>query len=409
MQSAGEETSLMVSNEQLRSGVYFCSRAEEIETDVIELRRDFHMHPETAYQEVRTSARVCEELDKLGIPYVRIEHNMVIATITGGAAGKQIGIRADMDALPMQEESEVPYASKTSGAMHSCGHDGHTAMLLGVGRLLNEVKESLHGTVKLIFQSAEEVGGGVPEIISHLDQCGGLDRLIAIHLWADIDAGRISVEPGGRMAGGILFDVTVHGSGGHGSRPDKTHDPIKPACEILLQLAAIPGSRFDILQPCVVSPAMIQGGTTYNIIPDTAHIKGTIRYFSYEAGEVLSQLASSIVENTAKAYGVTADIQYSGHVLPIVNQEEAAELGKTVVKKIDGLEAFAFEPICACDCFGDLLHKYPGVYCYLGVRNAEKNCIYPQHHNKYNIDESVLKNGCAYLAQYAYDFLNEGT
>lgn len=398
-----------ISTEQLRSGAYFNARAREIEDYVIDLRRDFHMHPETAYQEVRTSERVCEELDKLGIPYVRIEHNMVVATIEGAAGGKTIGIRADMDALPMQEESSLPYVSQTPGAMHSCGHDGHTAMLLGVGRLLQEAREHLRGTVKLIFQSAEEVGGGVPEIIRHLDSCGGLDRLTAIHLWADIDAGLISVEPGGRMAGGILFDVTVHGKGGHGSRPDKAKDPIKPACEILLQLAAIPGSRFDILQPCVISPAMVQGGTTYNIIPDTASIKGTIRYFSYEAGDVLTKLAAEVVEHTARAYGVTAEIQYSGQVLPIVNAEDAAALGKRTVQKIDGLETFAFEPICACDCFGDLLQRYPGVYCYLGVRNPEKDCVYPQHHNRYNIDESVLKTGCAYLAQYTHDFLNEGT
>ena len=396
-------------SEQLSSGAHFNARARELEEYVIGLRRDFHMHPEVAYQEVRTSARVREELDRLGIPYVQIEHNMVIATIEGAAPGRTIGIRADMDALPMQEESGVPYASQTPGVMHSCGHDGHTAMLLGVGALLQEVREHLSGTVKLIFQSAEEVGGGVPEIIRHLDGCGGLDRLIAIHLWADLDAGEISVEPGGRMAGGILFDVTVHGRGGHGSRPDKALDPIKPACEILLQLAAIPGSRFDILQPCVVSPAMIQGGTTYNIIPDTARIQGTIRYFSYEAGDILSDTATMVVENIAKSYGVTADIRYSGHVLPIVNAADAAALGQQTVRKIEGLTANPFEPICACDCFGDLLHHYPGVYCYLGVRNPDKGSVYPQHHNHYNIDEGVLKTGCAYLSQYAYDFLTERT
>ena len=392
---------------RLSSGSYFNARAKELEDYVIQLRRDFHMHPEVAYRETRTSERVREELDRWGIPYVLIEHNMVIATIQGGAPGKTIGIRAEMDALPMQEESEVPYASQNPDTMHSCGHDGHTAMLLGFGAMLQEVREHLPGTVKLIFQSAEEVGGGVPEIIRHLDQNGGLDRLIAIHLWSDIDAGFISVEPGGRMAGGILFDVTVHGRGGHGSRPDKALDPIKPACEILLQLAAIPGSRFDILQPCVVSPAMIQGGTTYNIIPDTANIKGTIRYFSYEAGDVLSDIASTIVENVAKSYGVTAEIQYSGHVLPIVNAIDAAARGQKTVQKIDGLSALPFEPICACDCFGDLLHHYPGAYCYLGVRNPDKGSIYPQHHCRYNIDENVLKTGCAYLSQYAFDFLKE--
>ena len=332
---------------------------------------------------------------------------MVIATIKGAYEGKTIGIRADMDALPMDEMTDLPYKSQNDGVMHSCGHDGHTAVLIGVANLLNKAKDNLKGTVKLIFQSAEEIGGGVKEIVSHINSTGGLDRIIALHLWADIDSGLISVEPGGRMAGGILFDVNVKGKGSHGSRPDKAKDPIKPACEILLQLAGAPTSRYNILEPCIISPAMVSGGTTYNIIPDTAHIKGTIRYFSYEAGDALVKIADDIVEHTAKAYGVEAEILYSGHVAPIVNLKEAADLGKEVVKKIDGLESFPFEPICACDCYGDLLKEFTGVYCYLGIRNEEKGCIYPQHHSMYNIDEAALKKGCAFLSQYAFDFLNE--
>ena len=224
--------------------------AQEQYDFLVETRRDIHRHPEPSTQEFRTRELVIRELRRIGITEIRTYFNTgVAAVIRGGRPGRTIGIRADMDALPMQEESSLPYVSQTPGAMHSCGHDGHTAMLLGVGRLLQEAREHLRGTVKLIFQSAEEVGGGVPEIIRHLDSCGGLDRLTAIHLWADIDAGLISVEPGGRMAGGILFDVTVHGKGGHGSRPDKAKDPIKPACEILLQLAAIPGSLAWSVRP----------------------------------------------------------------------------------------------------------------------------------------------------------------
>lgn len=393
--------------EILSNGTFFTKGAEDLEKYLIQFRRELHRHPELAYHEVYTSKRVCEELEKNDISYERIKLNMVIATIKGAHTGKTIGIRADMDALPMEEKNDVDYRSKVEGVMHSCGHDGHTAMLVGAGILLNGMKENLKGTIKLIFQSAEEVGGGVTEIIEHLEKSGGLDRLLGLHVWADIESGYISIEPGGRMAGGIFFDIEVKGQGGHGSRPDKAKDPIKPACEILLQAAALPSSRFNILEPCVISPALIQGGTAFNIIPDTARVGGTIRYFSYDAGQKLSDLVASVAENTAKAYGVEAIVSFSGHVSPIVNTEDAASLGKKSAAKIRGLSLTAFEPICACDCFGDLLKKYPGVYCYMGIHNKEKGIVYPQHHCQFDLDESVLKKGCAFLSQYAYDFLSE--
>lgn len=379
----------------------------KIENYIIEMRREFHMYPELSYKEERTSKRVGEELDKMGVSYELVQPNIVIATIKGSQKGKTIGVRADMDALPMKEESDVLYKSRVENVMHSCGHDAHTAMLLGVAHVLNEVKEELKGTVKLIFQVAEEVGGGVKEITEHLNSIGGLDRLIGLHVWADIESGFISVEHGARMAGGIFWEIEVKGKGGHGSRPDKVKDPIKAACDILLQISSIPANRYNALEPCVVSPGMIHGGTALNVIPDTVKLAGTIRYFSYEGEEKLQELVKNIAENTAKSYGVEAECLFYGHVIPVINDEESVALAKKVVTKMDGLELDAFEPICACDCFGYLLQKYPGCYCYLGIKNSEKGIVYPQHHSMFDIDESAMRLGCEFICQYVIDFFEQ--
>ena len=380
-------------------------KSKEIEDKIIHLRRDFHMYPELAYEEFRTSRRVREELEKLNIEYEIIEHNMIIGRIKGGKSGKRLGIRADMDALPMDEESNVEYKSKVPGIMHSCGHDAHTAMLLGTAAILNEIKDSLFGEVFLIFQSAEEVAGGVEEISKYIDSIGGINQLISIHVWADLPSKHISIESGCRMAGGIFWEVELEGIGGHGSRPDRAKDPVKAACEIFLRTAALPATTFDAFEPCIVSPTVINGGNALNIIPDKANVGGTIRYFSYTAGDFMTEKINNIAESIAKSYEIKANTKFYGHVSPTINQEEAVSLGKEVANNIDGLIIDPFEPICACDCFGDLLKKYPGMYCYLGIYNEDKGTIHPQHSNKYDIDEDVLRLGYEFFAKYTASYL----
>lgn len=385
----------------------FNKRAKEIESYIIDLRRDFHVHPELSYKETRTSEIVCNELEKMGIPYERVEKNGVVGIIEGKEPGKKIAIRADIDALPMQEENDVPYKSCIPGVMHSCGHDGHTSILLGAAKLLNEAKDEFSGKVFLCFQSAEEVGGGAHEIINYLESHGGVDEVIASHLWADIPSGKISVVKGGRMAGGDPFTVEVTGRGGHGSRPDQCIDPIKPIANILLALSSIPTNRYKTIEPMVVSVCKVQAGTAGNIFPQKATIEGTTRVFSKEGKKKVKEIMQEIVENGAKMYGAQGTLIIRDGVPAIINHEEPVKRAQKVIQKIDGLEHDEFEPICASDNYGYYLEKYKGFMCYIGIRNEEKGIVYAQHHPKFDLDEDVLKNGAAFFAQYACDFLNE--
>ena len=197
-----------------------CKKYEDY---MIEQRRYFHMYPEVSLKEENTSRMIKQQLDEMGVPYEELPPNHgLVATIQGKSGTKTIGVRADIDALPMQEESDIPYKSKCDGVMHACGHDAHIAMLLGVAKVLNDYKEHLEGTVRLIFQSAEEIGKGYVEVVDYLDRTGGVDRLIGLHIWSTLPAGEILLIPGSVFAGGSGFTITVKGQGGHGARPDLT-------------------------------------------------------------------------------------------------------------------------------------------------------------------------------------------
>lgn len=382
--------------------------SQKYEDYIIEMRREFHKYPELSFKEVRTAQRIREELKKIGIPFVSIEPNIVIATIDSGKEGKTIAIRGDIDALPMQEDSDIEYKSEYDGVMHSCGHDAHAAMLLGLARMLNDIKDELQGKVLLVFQSAEEVGGGYKEIIQYFNENSKPDRLIATHVWSNIESGKISVEPGPRMAGGAGWRIDITGRGGHGSRPDQSIDPIKPACDIVLKVSSIPVNFVSVLDQCVVHVGAIHGGTTIgNIIPNSAEIIGGYRYFTKESGEKVFKLIKQISEGVGQTYGVDVKVTHTGGIGPVINDEEAVKMAKEVVTEIEGLELDAYEPICASDCYGEILKEFPGFYCYLGVGNKEKGIVYAQHHPKYNIDEDSLKLGCEFMAKYALNFLNE--
>ncbi|HBF5909662.1 M20 metallopeptidase family protein [Clostridioides difficile] len=382
--------------------------SEKYEEYVIQMRREFHKYPEVSFKEIRTAQRIREELQKIGIPFVSIEPNIVIATIKGKKEGKTIAIRGDIDALPMQEDSDIEYKSEYDGIMHSCGHDAHGAMLLGLAHMLNDIKEGLEGKVLLVFQAAEEVGGGHNEIIQYFKENGGPDRLIATHVWSNIEAGKISVEPGPRMAGGSGWRIDITGRGGHGSRPDQSIDPIKPACDIVLKISSIPVNHVSVLEQCVVHACAIHGGTTIgNIIPNSAEIIGGYRYFTEESSKKVFDTIKQMSEGIGQVYGVDVKVTHTGGIGPVINNEESVKMAKEVVSNIDGLELDSYEPICASDCYGEILKEYPGFYCYLGVGNKEKGIIYAQHHPKYNIDEDTLKLGCEFMAKYAVEFLNK--
>lgn len=388
----------------------FVALSKKYEEKIIALRRDFHENPELSYKEERTSKVVCAELDKLGIPYVKLDENCVVGKLVGGKAKEgspRLAIRADMDALPVTEEAEVPFKSKNEGVMHACGHDGHTAMLLGAAYILKEAQPELEGTVYLCFQSAEEVGGGAFVIIKYLEEEGGVDRAIAAHLWADLETGHISVVEGARMANGDGFIIEVTGRGGHGSRPDLSIDPIKPLCQIVLGISAIPTNRVETIEPCVVHVGKFEGGTLSNIFPQKAKIWGGFRTFSAKNRKLVPELITEIAENTARAYGASAKVEIQWGVPMVYNDAQSVALAQQVLKEHPILEPDPFIPICASENYGFFVEKFGGFMCYIGMRNEEKGLTYTQHHPKFGIDEDVLAKGAAFFALYADAFFKE--
>ena len=385
-----------------------CELIKKHEDYILAMRRDFHQHPELSFMEVRTSRIVCDELGKMGIPYVQLDKNCVVGLIKGGKSGensRKIAIRADMDALPIAEETEVPYKSQNEGVMHACGHDGHTAMLLGAGKMLKDQQSELKGSVYLCFQSAEEVGGGAMTIVEHLKSLGGVDQAIAVHLWADLDSGLICVEEGSRMANADQFMLEVTGRGGHGSRPDLCIDPIKPLCQVVTAITSIPSNYIEPTQPCVVHVGRIEGGTMGNVVPNKAAIWGGFRTFSEKHRKRVSELIETISANIAASYGATAKVEFQHGIPSVNNSRDSVALAKKVLHDTGLFKMDEFYPICASEDFGFFLRQFDGFMAFIGIRNEQKGLIYTQHHPQFNIDEDVLARGAAFFTAYAQAFL----
>lgn len=373
---------------------------------VIKTRREFHMYPEVSSEEERTSARIQEELSKMEIPYEVLSDRTVIGTIIGASSGKTLVIRADIDALSIHEESDVPYKSKTDGVMHACGHDAHAAMLLGTAKILMEIKAELKGTVKVIFQVAEETGGGYCEILDYLQRIGGANNIIATHVWSELESGTLSVEEGARMAGAMPFMIEVTGRGGHGSRPDQSISPILPLCDIVMKIPYISQYLYNALETSVISVGVIKAGTVRNTIPDKAVAEGGIRYFSQEAKTTIPALLKRLAENTAASYGAKASVIVGDGIAPVVNNKESVRLLRETAQEMGTLKLVPYEQICASDCYGMLLSEYPGCYCFLGVRNKDKGIVHAQHSVFYDIDENVMKLNCELMSRYALKYLS---
>ena len=376
---------------------------------IIEMRREFHMHPELSYQEERTSRRICEELEKMNIQYEVVGRRNVIGIINKNKAGKKIAIRADIDALPVCEEVDLPFKSQTPGVMHACGHDGHTAMLLGIAKSLNELKDELNGSVYLCFQVAEEVGGGAAEeCVEYLQAHGGVDQAIGTHLMGQMPVGLIGIPDGAMMAGNTGFKIKVHGVGGHGSRPDLAVDPIRPACDILLKVQAIPVNRHDPFSTVVVSPCMINAVTKNNIIPNDAEIEGNLRFF--KAGEDIEviDLMRKIAENVAAAYGCTAEVERVIMApLPVVNDKEAAAAGRALAAE-QGLTVLPQgDPATGSDDYAAFVHAFKGFYCVVGAKSDLPGTSGNHHNANFAIDEASLKVGATFMGEYAYNFLTK--
>lgn len=381
--------------------------AKKYKQYAIDLRREFHMNPEPSMKEVRTSDKVVEELKKMGIECNKVAGTGVVGIIKGNCEGKTVALRADMDALEVNEENEKEYKSKVKGLMHACGHDGHTAGLLTAAKILNEMKNEFSGSVKLLFQPGEEVAQGAKKMI-HEGVMEGVDGVFGIHIWNDAEVGKISVEAGPRMASAGIFKIDVIGKGGHGSMPHQGVDAVVVGSSIVMNLQSLVSREISPLDPAVISVGMFNAGSRFNVIAGEAHLEGTTRCFSMEVNDSFEDMITRVAENTAKSYRAKVKVDYEQLVIPTINDPEMSAIAEGAVEKTSGKDALiTYEKTTGGEDFSFFTQKAPGAFAFVGSKNEKKVDYFPHHHPKFDIDEDALEIASALYAQFAIDFLNK--
>ncbi|WP_291637100.1 M20 family metallopeptidase [Clostridium sp.] len=372
--------------------------------NVIDLRREFHKYPEASLHEYKTIERIGQELDNLGVSYKRVADTGIIAEIKGTNPGKTIALRADIDALSVKELNECEYKSENEGFMHACGHDCHISMLLGAAMILSKQKNELNGTIRLLFQPAEEVAQGAKKMIE-AGALDGVDGIFGIHVWSDIERGFVCVQEGPLMASADLFEIKVHGKGGHGSAPHQGVDAVVASCAIVMNLQSIVSRELSPLEPAVVSIGSLNVGTRFNIIASEGTLTGTTRSFNPDVRNKFPAMIQRIAEDTASAYRAEAVLEYTFATSVVINDANCSKIAEKSLDKI-GAKSINVEKITGAEDFAEYLSKVPGIIALVGVGNEAKGACYPQHHPMYTIDEDALEIGTSLYAQYATDFLN---
>ncbi len=382
-----------------------------IEPEIVRTRRAVHQHPELAYHENSTAKLVAERLNSLGIEVKKgVGGTGVLGILKGRKKGKVVGLRADMDGLPIQEMAEVEFKSKVDGVMHACGHDTHVAMLLGAARLLAMHRNELHGTVKFFFQPAEEHGGrggAKPMIEDGVMENPKVDYVFGLHIDSNNKSGEFGVRGGAIAAAPDRFVVKVIGKGGHGSAPHQTIDPVYVSAQVILGLQGVSGRMIDPVQPFVISIGAIHSGTKENIIPDEAVLEGTIRTLDEATRKRAKVKVAEVAKGIAKAFGAKAEVEFEKDAYPVTfNDEKTTEKVVELLRRIPGTRVKLQQPILGGEDFSRFLQKAPGTFYFLGTNNPSKGCVYPNHSSRFKVDEDVLKTGAASLAMLAMEFSN---
>ncbi|HLX60136.1 MAG TPA: amidohydrolase [Planctomycetota bacterium] len=386
------------------------TEARAIKDWIVALRRELHRYPETCYEEVRTSALVRRTLDELHIPYrAPLAQTGVVATLSGGP-GPCIALRADMDALPIREESGEPFSSTIDGKMHACGHDCHTAMLLGAARLLKQRESSLKGTVKLFFQPAEEGGAGGRKLCEE----GAMDnpsvqRIFGLHVWPDIPSQSIGSRPGAFLAAAGEIAITILGKGGHAAAPHRTCDPVMTAAKVICELQTIVSRECDPLEPAVASLTSIHGGAAFNVIPQEVRLLGTIRSQTLPGMLALRQRAAEIATQVAAANRCTARVEFPGNDYPPThNDAHCWNVAQKIGRELLGADhVHEVPPVMGGEDFAFYLQHKPGVFVALGIRNESAGSIHGLHTPKFKMDEDTLPTGTALHVAFALESLDE--
>ncbi len=369
----------------------------------IELRRDIHRHPELGFEEHRTAQLVERELDELGIDHYRLATTGVVGVIRGARPGRTVGLRADMDALPINEESGEAFASQIADRMHACGHDAHTAMLLGAARVLHESRARLAGNVVLIFQPAEEgPGGALPMIDAGLmDAEPKIEAIAMLHVDVRLETGSISITPGPVNAAADEFRITVRGVGGHGAAPHKAQDAIPCAAAMVLALQNIAARETDPLASIVVTVGTIAGGYRNNVIADSVVLTGTIRTTEQAIRQTVESRVRRIADGVAAAYGCTAAVTVLYGYPPVVNDAALARAFADAVRASTQIDVRSLAPTMGAEDFAYFAQRVPGLLIRLGVRNAERGITHSAHSPQFRLDEDALPIGILTLTTFA--------
>ncbi|MFI3212367.1 MAG: amidohydrolase [Eubacteriales bacterium] len=376
---------------------------QQLQEYAVALRRELHQYPEVSLKEKETSARICRELNKMNIPYVIVGEYNVIAKITCGK-GKKLALRADMDALEIEEQLQFPFQSRNKGIMHACGHDAHVAVLLATAKGLLAMKEELNGVYYLCFQQAEEVGQGARECVEYLQAQGGVDAAIALHMDAGLEVGKIDISEGARGSGCINFIIDIAGNGGHGARPDLSVDVIQVACEICTKIKQIPVYHHNPNHRCVINVCMLQAGTCSNVVPQNATIKGTMRFYKDGDDVVLTDQMKKMILPIGQSFGADIQIQMIESVkYPIVNDSTSIMIAHKVCKEI-GLSMEPMDPMAGSDNFSEFLHNFSGCYGFIGAKSTRVGACESHHHPKFDIDEAALEKSILYHLAYVKEF-----
>ncbi|GAA1379550.1 M20 family metallopeptidase [Peribacillus frigoritolerans] len=381
---------------------------EAVKDEVIAWRRYLHKYPELSFQEEKTAQFVYEKLQTFGeLEISRPTKTSIMARLIGQQPGKVIALRADMDALPIEEENDFDFVSQNSGVMHACGHDGHTAMLLGTAKIFAQIKEQIKGEVRFLFQHAEELPpGGAQEMVS-AGALDGVDMIIGTHLLSTLPLGKIGLGYGPIMAGADTFNITLVGKGGHASQPELTVDPIAIGTQVVSNLQHIVSRYRDTQEALVISVTQFHGGSAINVIPSTVSIGGSVRSFNPQLQVEIPNFIERIVKGITEAHGATYDFDYQFGYAPTINDEEVTRLMDETVCELFGEESREIlKPIMGSEDFSAFQEVVPGTYIGIGARNEEKGIIYPHHHPKFTVDEQALQNGVKLYVHGTLKMLN---